>query len=40
VELVAHISIDGGDEAEEEGMEVFAGGETGGNERFGEEVED
>jgi hypothetical protein len=40
VKLVAHISIDGGDEAEEEGMEVLAGGETGGNERFGEEVED
>jgi hypothetical protein len=40
VKLVAHISIDGGDEAEEEGMEVFAGGETRGNERFGEEVED
>ncbi len=38
--MVAHINIDGGDEAEEEGMEVFAGGEAGGYERFGEEVED
>lgn len=35
VELVAHGHIDGADQAEEEGVEVFAGGKAGGDRGFG-----
>jgi hypothetical protein len=40
VELVTHSRINGADEAEKEGVEVFAGGEARGNGGGGEEVDD
>lgn len=40
MKAIAHVGIDGADEAEEQGMEVLAGGEAGGNRGFREEVED
>ncbi len=39
MELTAHGRIDGADQAEKEGMEVFAGGEAGGNGGGGQQVE-
>jgi len=40
MELATHVSINGADQAEEQGMEVLAGGEAGRDGRFGQEVED
>jgi hypothetical protein len=40
MELVAHFGIDGTHEVEEQGMEVFARGESRWNWRFGQKVED
>jgi hypothetical protein len=40
VEAIAHFGIDGGDKAQKQGVEVFAGGKAGGNRGFWQEVED
>jgi hypothetical protein len=40
MELAAHVTVNGADQAEEKGMEMLTGGEAGRDRGFGQEVED